>query len=257
MDRPYLAAGSVGMAVASFTFAPALYYLAPLPLTLRGAVSILGGLVGLRFLLRGLSCFVGARVVKFHDRDRLLEGIAWDGVASVLDAGCGPGLLAVGAAKKAPGARVVGLDIWDRRLESGNSPLRGLQNASVEGVGGRVEMETGDMRSIPFPDSSFDVVVSRAALNHLRSRQDRRRAVGEVARVLRPEGQLGLAIVDSWNLDDYRSWLAEEGVGVRFVSKVARYPPGFGFLRGFTGLTIVVGAKRRTSDPAGAAGPSQ
>ena len=49
------------------------------------------------------------------------------------------------------------------------------------------------MRALPFPDASFDVVVSSLAIHNIRSNADRAQAVAEAWRVLRPGGRLAIA----------------------------------------------------------------
>jgi ubiquinone/menaquinone biosynthesis C-methylase UbiE len=49
------------------------------------------------------------------------------------------------------------------------------------------------MRALPFPDASFDVVVSSLAIHNIRSNDDRRKAVAEALRVLKPGGRLAIA----------------------------------------------------------------
>jgi ubiquinone/menaquinone biosynthesis C-methylase UbiE len=49
------------------------------------------------------------------------------------------------------------------------------------------------MRHIPFPDHTFDVVVSRAAIHNLYQAADRVQAISEIARVLKPGGR---AVID-------------------------------------------------------------
>src|SRR5215218_4065245 len=89
--------------------------------------------------------------------------------------------------------RATGVDIWSRLDQSGNARDVTLQNASLEGVGDRVEIETGDMRALPFPDATFDLVVSSLAIHNIRSKADRRQAVAEGFRVLKPGGRLVIA----------------------------------------------------------------
>jgi hypothetical protein len=55
-----------------------------------------------------------------------------------------------------------GVDIWQAEDLSGNRPEATLENARREGVEDRVRIHTADMRKLPFPDGTFDVVVSRA-----------------------------------------------------------------------------------------------
>ena len=68
-----------------------------------------------------------------------------------------------------------------------------LRNAALEGVQDRVEIETGDMRALPFPDAAFDVVVSSLAIHNIHSNADRAKAITEAWRVLKPGGRLAIA----------------------------------------------------------------
>ena len=54
----------------------------------------------------------------------------------------------------------VGIDVWSNVDQLHNSRDATLANAKAEGVSDRVEVRDGDMRSLPFADSTFDVVVS-------------------------------------------------------------------------------------------------
>jgi SAM-dependent methyltransferase len=104
----------------------------------------------------------------------------------VLDVGCGRGLLLIGAAKRLKSGRATGVDLWQAEDLSGNRPDVPLKNAALEGVAERVVVETADMRRLPFPDASFDVVVSRAAIHNLYKAPDRAAAIREIARALKP-----------------------------------------------------------------------
>jgi ubiquinone/menaquinone biosynthesis C-methylase UbiE len=49
------------------------------------------------------------------------------------------------------------------------------------------------MRAVPFPDSSFDLVVSNLAIHNIKDREGRGQAIDEAVRVLRPGGRLLIA----------------------------------------------------------------
>jgi ubiquinone/menaquinone biosynthesis C-methylase UbiE len=108
------------------------------------------------------------------------------------DVGCGPGLLLIGAAKHLTTGRAVGVDIWKDRVETRNRPDVALENAQIEGVADRVEVKDCDARQLPFEDSSFDVVLARTVLNYIDKKDERKKALLEMLRVLKPGGQLGL-----------------------------------------------------------------
>jgi ubiquinone/menaquinone biosynthesis C-methylase UbiE len=99
---------------------------------------------------------------------------------SVLEVGCGPGRLSVALAER--GLSVTGLDLdramVDRaRVNAGNATLvRELMPTFT----------VGDVASLPFPDASFDVVVSTLSMHHW---DDRQVGLTEIGRVLKPGGR--------------------------------------------------------------------
>jgi demethylmenaquinone methyltransferase/2-methoxy-6-polyprenyl-1,4-benzoquinol methylase len=93
----------------------------------------------------------------------------------VLDACCGTGDLAV-AARRA-GATVVGLDFSERMLERARR-----KDPAVEWV-------QGDLLELPFPDGSFDAATVGFGVRNV---SDLERALGELRRVLRPDGRVGI-----------------------------------------------------------------
>jgi ubiquinone/menaquinone biosynthesis C-methylase UbiE len=56
-----------------------------------------------------------------------------------------------------------------------------------------VHIETADMRALPFTDATFDLVVSSLAIHNVRSNADRKRAISEAFRVLKPGGRMVIA----------------------------------------------------------------
>jgi arsenite methyltransferase len=56
-----------------------------------------------------------------------------------------------------------------------------------------VDVQTGDMRALPFPDATFDVIVSSLAIHNIASNADRRKAITEGYRVLKPGGRMVIA----------------------------------------------------------------
>jgi arsenite methyltransferase len=150
------------------------------------------GLAAVMFLATVALMVHSSRRGKLIERDRLLDGLRLRGDEQVLDVGCGRGLLLLGAAKRLPHGRAVGVDIWSAEDQSDNSRAATLANAEAEGVGGRVEVVDADMRALPFADASFDAVVSSIAIHNLDAAYDRERACHEIARVLRPGARVAV-----------------------------------------------------------------
>jgi SAM-dependent methyltransferase len=131
------------------------------------------------------------------------ERFLTSGSGRVLDVGAGSGRAAIGVLLARPQARAVGVDIYSGYWGiDENTPDRFMRNAGIAGVAGRAEARVGDMRQLPFADGEFDAVVSSYAIDHLR-RAERPKAIAEVARVLKPGGELLLMIVRV----DWRTWL--------------------------------------------------
>jgi SAM-dependent methyltransferase len=128
--------------------------------------------------------------------ERELDRAGLKGNEQLLDLGCGRGAVLIQAARRLPAGRAVGVDMWSRKDQSGNSPEATLANAAESGVADRVEVHTADMTVLPFPDGSFDVVTSALAIHNIPSPESRYRAVDEAMRVLRPGGQL--LVADFW-----------------------------------------------------------
>lgn len=112
------------------------------------------------------------------DLEALLAQAIRSGEERCLDVGCGPGCTALALAER--GGHAVGVDLSEAMLEQARRAAaeRGVRN---------VEFRRGDVEALPFPDASFDVVASRFSAHHY---ADPRRAVCEMARVLRRDGAL-------------------------------------------------------------------
>ncbi|MDI3316079.1 MAG: class I SAM-dependent methyltransferase [Bacillota bacterium] len=102
----------------------------------------------------------------------------------VLDVGCGTAELSFLAAREAgPGGRVTGVDIAEGMLQICRQKL--LDHPMAD----RLEFLRADAQALPFPDASFDVVVSGFMLRNVASLD---RALVEMVRVLRPGGRLAV-----------------------------------------------------------------
>ena len=172
----------------------------------RGTVSPHLGLaytlqiLGFGFLILASLMFVSSRFGKFRARDRLLGRLKLRGDESVLDVGCGHGLLLIAAAKLLPRGRAVGIDLWSQWQQSDNSREATLRNAAMEGVAERVSVHDGDMRKMPFADRSFDAAVAHFAIHNIPSREGRREAIREIVRTLNQGGRVAISDLNNAEL---------------------------------------------------------
>jgi ubiquinone/menaquinone biosynthesis C-methylase UbiE len=106
----------------------------------------------------------------------------------VLDLACGPGFVALEFAKHA--REVVGVDLTAEMLKKARALTRreGFKN---------VTFRRADVKRLPFPDGSFDLVVTRASFHHFPQPEQ---VLTEMVRVLKRNGRI--LISDNTSKDD-------------------------------------------------------
>jgi ubiquinone/menaquinone biosynthesis C-methylase UbiE len=127
---------------------------------------------------RGWRAEFHARVVT-RSADLVLESVP--DPAAVLDVGCGTGALLRTLAERLPtDVELAGVDPAREMIEVGRAALRECANA---------HLEVAFAEQLPFPDARFDLVISTVSFHHW---ADQAAGLGEVGRVLRPQGRLVL-----------------------------------------------------------------
>lgn len=188
----------------------------------------LGGIFGMTFvigLLETIYMYWGNKVGKIRLREKMLDLIHFQGNEKVLDVGCGRGLILNAAARRLTTGKAVGIDLWNTRDQSGNHPDVTRKNAKIEGVAEKIEIITGDARHMPFDNDTFDVVVSSLAIHNIYNREERRKALSETFRVLKPGGQF--AILDFQHVKEYEKVFREfKATDVRLIGPhYLTFPP--------------------------------
>lgn len=235
-------------------------YDAPYALIVFTLATLATGVLSIVFLLQGIArtsltmglyfLFFAASAVcfwhttrrgKFIEWEKILDRLDLRGDEAVLDMGCGRGAVLTAVARRLTTGKVTGVDIWSTMDQSGNAREVTLRNAALEGVADRVQIETGDMRNLPFPDASFDVVVSSLAIHNIRFNADRKKAIVEAYRVLKPGGRLTIADIRATRI--YEEALRALGAG-----NVERHRLGWRFWWGnpFAGTTLLTASKTKT-----------
>lgn len=110
------------------------------------------------------------------DQARLADG------QRVLEIGCGPGKLSIRAKRTHPGIQLIGSDPDPRALAIAERKARSLDG---------VRFERAFAQRLPYPDASFDRVLSSLMLHHVDD-DTKAAAAAEIQRVLRPGGSLHL-----------------------------------------------------------------
>jgi len=133
--------------------------------------------------------------------DTLCDAVDLQAGWRVLDVACGSGNAAIAAARC--GCNVVGIDYVPALL------ARGRRRAEAEGL--TVDLIEGDAEAIPFPDGSFDAVLSVYGSMFA---PDHGQAAAELARVCRPGGRIGLA-----------TWTPHGFIGEMLKTVASHVPP--------------------------------
>jgi SAM-dependent methyltransferase len=122
----------------------------------------------------------------------------------VLDVACGNGNTSLAAARRF--CEVVGIDYVPMLLDEGR------ERARADGL--VVDFQEGDAEELPFPDVSFDVVLSTIGVMFAPNQQ---KAAAELLRVVRPGGKIGMA-----------NWVPDGYIGNLFktIGKYVPPPPG-------------------------------
>ena len=162
----------------------------------------------------------------------------------VLDFGCGTATLTLMMEAEAPAVEAVGVDVDERALKIAVDKARKRNS--------KVRLERISPGALPFPGAWFDRVVSCLVFHHLR-RDEKRAALLECLRVLRPGGELHIAdwgrpangllrggflltqLLDGFETtaDNARGLLGEfvAQAGFERVEETAHFPTIFGSMR--------------------------
>ena len=136
--------------------------------------------------------------------ENLCEAVDLRAGSRVLDVAAGNGNATLAAARRF--AQVTSTDYVPSLLEAGR------RRAEAEGLA--VDFQPADAENLPFPDRSFDAVLSTFGVMFA---PDQQKAAAELARVCKPDGRIGLA-----------NWTPASFVGQMFkvIGKYLPPPPG-------------------------------
>ena len=120
-----------------------------------------------------------------HQRLRTLAALSLASGESVLDAGCGTGLLLeLEALAVGTGGRAEGVDFSDDMLAHARARCGGLE---------QVNLQQGSVETMPFEDTSFDALSCTQTLLYVK---DMDKALNEFYRLLKPRGRLAIIETD-------------------------------------------------------------
>lgn len=100
---------------------------------------------------------------------------------SVLDVGCGTGVLLIALARAFPEISLAGIDLSQEMLEIAQTKL-----------GSRADLRQGRAEHLPFRNDAFDLIVSTSVLHYLATPDA---ALSEMHRVLKPGGRV---VITDW-----------------------------------------------------------
>lgn len=112
----------------------------------------------------------------------------------VLESGCGPGQWLYFVAMESKGT-AVGLDL------AADTLARVAASHTLDPFikSGRIELAQGDIRNVPLPSNSFDLIFSFGVIEHVKS-ADSQLAVNEFFRLLKPGGRALITTPNVWSM---------------------------------------------------------
>ena len=99
---------------------------------------------------------------------------------ALLDVGTGPGRLLLEIYRRSPDLRLTGMDVSRSMVEQAR------KNMAESRLSEKIRIVEGNVSDMPFPDESFDIVVSTGAMHHWK---DTVSGINEIHRVLKPGGE--------------------------------------------------------------------
>lgn len=120
-------------------------------------------------------------VKRFRDHYRLAPN------ASILDVGCGKGFMLHDFKELMPDATVRGVDVSEYAISQAMPSVRPL-------------VQVGNARALPFPDQSFDLVISINTVHNL-PKDECRQSLREIQRVTKRDA---FVVIDAWRTEEER-----------------------------------------------------
>jgi SAM-dependent methyltransferase len=128
--------------------------------------------------------------------------------ARILELGCGPAYLWKECSGRIP-------TDWNITLSDLSSGMLDAAWRNLVVTGRAFKFEEIDAQSIPYDDETFDAVIANHMLYHV---PDRRKAIEEIKRVLKPNGHLFATTIGKNHLKEIANWLRQVNLGSDFES---------------------------------------
>ena len=96
-----------------------------------------------------------------------------------LDVGTGPAQIPILLAKRCPDIRITAIDLSEEMLKIAE------RHVADAGLTHQITLERVDAKTLPYPDNTFDGLISNSIVHHI---HDAMKALQEMGRVMRPEG---------------------------------------------------------------------
>lgn len=185
--------------IAGGTFVNHYYLHRYVALSICFAFLVIGSGWGLTYM--GLFMMYSSYVSKKRLASAMIEKLAIMGDERILDLGCGSGLFLIEAAKKLTTGKAIGLDIWQTKDQSQNTPDKTVANIEVENVSEQVCLTQSYMQRLPFKSGTFDIIISNLAIHNIPDEAERNQVLQEIVRVMKPNGKV--IISDFMNTKQY------------------------------------------------------
>jgi len=153
---------------------------------------VLGSIGGITFIMFLYMSYAHYKLsasggnLQTHISRLLTDKIPPNSKGRLLDIGCGSGILSVEISLKHPDLQIDAIDYWGGTWGYSKENCESL--AKENDVDGRITFLKASASSLPFPDETFDVIISNMVFHEVADAKDKRDVIKEALRTLKKGG---------------------------------------------------------------------
>lgn len=128
---------------------------------------------------------------------------------NILELGCGTGILWIKNSDRVPSS-------WNLTLTDFSPEMVQKTKENLSRIKNKIILDVADAQNVPYKDSSFDIVIANHMLYHI---PDRKQALSEIKRVLKPKGTFFASTIGRNHMKELSNIMTEFDSGLQLWDK--------------------------------------